>query len=178
MTIDEFIRQLHRCRTDLLPTLHSSIQVILIADYMYRHAETLIEELESHDRTVLSRFPEIEDEWHRLLKMLTDAVVTQYLASMKHRATSIESDEEKLPAAAPCLYVAKRETTGELAVAVSTQTLRAGAVTVTACLTEFPFTAVRSLQESEAAAIDVAIRELVGVIPEMTVTAVEPIDLQ
>jgi len=177
VTIDEFVRELHSFRTDLGPKLHSSVQVILIADYMNRHAETLIEELESHDRTVLSRFPEIEDEWHRLLKMLLDAVVTQYLASMKHRATSIESNEAELPAAAPCLYVARRETTDELAVAVSTQTPHTGVVTATACLTEFPFTSVQTTQQSESNAVEVAMQQLAEVAKAMAVTALEPVHL-
>ena len=177
MTIDEFVRQLHRFRTDLFPKLHSSIQVVLIADYMNRHAEALIAQLDSHDRILLSRFAEIENEWQRLFKMLLDAIVTQYLDSMKHGATSIEGDEVKCPAVAPCLYVEKRVTTDELAVAVATRTLRSGVVSATACLTEFPFTAVRTMQESEPAAIEVAMQQLAEVTGEMAFTDLETIDL-
>lgn len=177
MAIDEFVRQLHRFRTDLFPKLHSSIQVVLIADYMNRHAEALIAQLESQDGIMLRRFAEFENKWQRLFKMLLDAIVTQYLASMKYGDRSIEGDEVGCPTMAPFLYVAKHETTDELAVAVATRTLRSGVVTATACLTEFPFTAVWTMQESEPAAIEVAMQQLAEVTREMAFTDLEAIDL-
>lgn len=177
VTIDAFVRGLRSFRTDLFPKLRSSIQVVLIADYMNRHAEALIAQIDSHDRILLSRFTEIENEWQRLFKILLDAIVTQYLDSMKHGATSIEGDEVTCPTVAPCLYVEKRATTDELAVAVATRTLRSGVVSAIACLTEFPFTAVRTMQESEPAAIEVAMQQLAEVTGEMAFTDLESIDL-
>lgn len=176
LTIEEFVRQLDRFRTHFAPKFRSSIQVILLADYMSHHAEKLIAEIETHVRIPQSQFVRMENEWHQLIDLLWGAILTQRQAWSEHGYTFTDDDKAILPTDAQRLYVARRRADDELLVAVATQTIRAGIVAATACLTDYPFSTVRTTQESEPAAIEVAMQQLADVTEEMAIALLEPVD--
>jgi len=160
-SIESFIIDLRRFITELWPISSGSLSVCLLGTHMDQLARDWIPRLEERDRLLLDDFAKIKDDWHNFQKTLFQDITKHYLLHVEMQVAYAGNDVGELNSGKASLSIAYYEDESDPILGIRIQPKVNDLVEVEGCRLEPPFAAFIAIRESESAAVNRVLQELI-----------------